>query len=237
MEEIKTVIDRLKDKLEVLEKENTNDLASINEKQTNIDNLSKEIENLQHEIEARKEDMSKLDEKMKEAEDFDKSIGEVASLIEEDEKVEAEVHEEVKEEVPAEEPDMLANINPEEEVHEEVQEEAPVEENTFNPFGDLTTSNEVKEDAFDFKSTMNDYNEPEENDLPTLSAIDGEAAAAPMEEVNNEVNGPIFNDQGFDISGNVNNEVVSEQASNEFPNIGLNEMYNEPTYEENAMIR
>ena len=74
MNEIKTVIEKLKDKKNELEQANAADLESINNKQDNIDTLSKEISDLQNGIEERKKDIATLEQKMSEAESFDKSI-------------------------------------------------------------------------------------------------------------------------------------------------------------------
>ena len=223
MEEIKTVIERIGDKYKALENLNATDLNSINEKQNEIDTLKSEIEGLQGKIEVRTADMARLEEKKAEAEQFDRSMEEVAPLIDKTE----------------------VTLEPTEEVKEEIKEE--VQENSYNPFGDLTSEIETKEEPFEFKSNIDAFNAPEEPVAETPVTTEPIAEApifedalveeeepvmdATVEAPSNNV-GPIFDERGFDISA-----AMSSESSAEVPNIGLNEMYNsEPIQEDPSMI-
>ena len=257
MEEIKTVIDRLKEKLEKLDNENSADLNSINEKQNSISSLNAEIDNLQKQIAARKENMAKLEAKRVEAESFDKSIEEVAPLIDKEEvneeapKEEEHVKEEIPvveetepEETPVVEEAKEETVEPVEETKEEVAPEQsvlnPTEETDNNmvfPFGDITADLETKEAPFEFKSNMSEFNEPEE-EAPNQEEAEIPALEATMEPEQPEVsftpaNGPVFDERGFDISSTLNQ---TESPSNKLPDIGLNEMYNAPMEQESTRV-
>lgn len=247
MEEIKTVIDRLKEKLEKLDNENSADLNSINEKQNSISSLNAEIDNLQKQIAARKENMAKLEAKRVEAESFDKSIEEVAPLIDKEEVKEEEtvVEETAPEETPVVEEAKEETVEPvEEETKEEIVPEQPVfnpteetDNNMVFPFGDITSDLETKEAPFEFKSNMSEFKEPEE-EAPVEAEAEVPALEATMEPVQPEVsstpaNGPVFDERGFDISATLDQPAA---PSNELPDIGLNEMYNAPMEQESTMV-
>lgn len=247
MEEIKTVIDRLKEKLEKLDNENSADLNSINEKQNSISSLNAEIDNLQKQIAARKENMAKLEAKRVEAESFDKSIEEVAPLIDKEEVKEEEpvVEETAPEETPVVEEAKEETVEPvEEETKEEIVPEQPVfnpteetDNNMVFPFGDITADLETKEAPFEFKSNMSEFKEPEE-EAPVEKEDEVPALEATMEPVQPEVsftpaNGPVFDERGFDISSTLNQ---TESPSNKLPDIGLNEMYNAPMEQESTRV-
>ena len=213
MEEIQSVIDKLKHKLEALEEENKADEKSISEKQTAIDTLNGEISDLQKGIETRKEDIAKLTQKIEAAETFDKSMEEVAPLIA---NVEEEKHEEEKEEaknildVKAEDA-LNAETHEEEKTEEEEEEIRPMFSFSAEKVAELNEETNQEEDQHQHM-----------NDLADHYTHEFDTPATPNES------GPIFDERGFDISATVNNGTM--------PDLGLNEMYN-PEEAESTLTR
>ncbi len=208
MKETQTIISKLQDAKEVLVHDNAADEKSIQEKQENINTLNAEIEKLKANIEGRNNDIQTLDAKLAESEKLDESLKETSGLLDKIKTTNTEEKEEEKEEVveeKKEEPKVdfdfgipKFNEEPKEEAHEEVKEEAKGEP-TFNlpNFNDMLNDNENKEEVnFDFKDNMNTYGASEEASVP------------------------VFDENGFDISGQSSVDESVNALSN------LNEMYN-----------